>query len=663
MIGFNKRASIRQKIIAISTLTSGIVLTVAATAMLLSDLYIERNAIVKATSMLADLIEINVGAALVFKDPEAATEVLSELKAVPDIAAAFLYSSEGDLFAEYTSENPQHQNLQAQTTDNTYRNPLEKLRDIGAQNYITAFKSKLLDLSAPIKVDGETVGLINIYMDLEPMIAGFYRLGAYTLVCLLLAFSLAYLLSSRLQRSVTGPIETYSRAMLEVSQSADYTRRVEYLADDEVGMLGASFNMMLQQVQNRDQQLENLVEELRAATHAKSQFLANMSHEIRTPMNSIMGITSLLLDMPLNERQQTYFETIDRSAQSLMVIINDILDISKIEAGHLSIEDTEFNLEDVILHITNTFLHPAKSKGLRLEVRIAPGTPMNLLSDAGRLQQVLINLVGNAIKFTPSGSVLLNVSVQDGSDSNDELLFEVTDTGIGVAGHAKTRIFSEFSQADESTTRRFGGTGLGLSFSKHVVEMMGGQIGVESTEGKGSRFWFTLPLIQTIHSSGSNSLTSRPTTEIETGKDKQVATPDVNGRRSGYNARVLIVDDSKPNLFILTETMKTLGLDVTAAEGGKKAVELAQTQQFDLVIMDIQMPDMDGLEATRKIRDFERENFTDRHLPIIAFSANAMEGDRELYLQAEMDDYLSKPFQKEAFLAVLDKWLEKGNGH
>ena len=658
MIGFHKRASIRQKIIAISTLTSGIVLTVAATTMLLSDFYKERGAIVETTSMMADLVEINVGAALAFQDPEAATEVLSELKAVPDIAAAFIYSVKGDLFAKYISEKPQHQNLQAQKTDGVYGHPLQQLRDIGVQDYITVFDSELLDLSAPIKVDGELVGLINIHVDLEPMINGFYRLGAYTLVFLLLAFSLAYLLSSRLQRTVTEPIKTFSSAMLEVSQSADYTRRVEYLADDEIGMLGASFNMMLRQVETRDQQLENLVKELRTATHAKSQFLANMSHEIRTPMNSIMGITSLLLDMPLNERHKTYFETIDRSAQSLMVIINDILDISKIEAGHLSIEEQEFNLEEVILHITSTFQHPAKSKGLRLEFRIASGTPMNLLGDAGRLQQVLINLVGNAIKFTTSGSVLLNVSVQDKSDSNDKLLFEVTDTGIGIARHAKTRIFDEFSQADESTTRRFGGTGLGLSFSKHVVEMMGGQIGVDSSKSKGSRFWFTLPLVQTTESAESHSLTSRPTTEIEASKDNQVATPDVNGRRPSYNARVLIVDDSKPNLFILTETMKTLGLEVIAAEGGKKAVELAQTHQFDLVIMDIQMPDMDGLEATRKIRNFERGNLTDSRLPIIAFSANAMEGDRELYLQAEMDDYLSKPFQKEAFLTVLDRWLK-----
>lgn len=659
MIGLHKRASIRQKIIAISTLSSGVVLTIAAATILLSDLYIERKAIVKTTSMLADLIEINVGAALVFEDPETATEVLSELKTVPDIAAVFLYASEGALFAKYIGENPQHQYFQDQTADNAYANAQEKLRNIGTQDYITAFESKMLDLSAPIKVDGETVGFVNIYMDLEPMITGFYRLGAYTLAFLLLAFSLAYALSSRLQRSVTEPIETFSKTMLEISQSADYTRHVEHLADDEFGVLGESFNVMLRQVKNRDQQLENLVEELRAATHAKSQFLANMSHEIRTPMNSIMGITSLLLDMPQNERQKTYFETIDKSAQSLMVIINDILDISKIEAGHLSIEEREFNLEDVILHVTNTFRHPAKSKGLRLDINIAPGTPMNLLSDPGRLQQVLINLVGNAIKFTPSGSVALNVSVQDNSDSDHELLFEVTDTGIGVSSNAKTKIFDEFSQADETTTRRFGGTGLGLSFSKHVVEIMGGQIGVDSSKGKGSRFWFTLPLTQAGNSSVSDSLPARPTNEKETCNVRQMATPDVNGRRPGYSARVLIVDDSKPNLFVLTETMKALGLDVMAADGAKKAVELAQTQQFDLVIMDIQMPDMDGMDATRQIRKFERENFTNRHLPIIAFSANAMEGDRELYLQAEMDDYLSKPFQKEAFLALLDKWLEK----
>ena len=374
-----------------------------------------------------------------------------------------------------------------------------------------------------------------------------------------------------------------------------------------------------------------------------------------------MGITSLLLDMPVNEKQKTYFETIEKSAQSLMIIIDDILDLSKIEAGHLSIKKLEFNLEEVILHITNTFLHPARSKGLSLEVRVAPATPTWLLGDAGRLQQVLINLVGNAIKFTPSGSVLLEVSVQDNSEPNTKLLFEVIDTGIGIATDAKNRIFNEFTQADESTTRRFGGTGLGLSFSKHIIEMMQGQIGVDSIEGKGARFWFTLPLNQTIQDSESDAPASKPTSEITTDTIKKSTTPDANGLRPDYKARVLIVDDSKPNLFILSETMKTLGVEVVAAEGGKKAVELVQAQQFDLVIMDIQMPDMDGMEATRQIRNFERQSNTDIHLPIIAFSANAMEGDRELYLQAEMDDYLSKPFQKEAFLTVLYKWLEKRN--
>jgi len=380
-------------------------------------------------------------------------------------------------------------------------------------------------------------------------------------------------------------------------------------------------------------------------------------------MNSIMGMTSLLLDMPVNEKQKLYFETIENSAQALMVIIDDILDISKIEAGHLSIEQLEFNLDDVFQHITNTFQYRVKSKGLRFEIRIVSGTPMNLLGDAGRLQQVLINLVGNAIKFTPTGSVLLNVSLEDNNDANDKLLFEVTDTGIGIARHAINRIFNEFTQADDSTTRRFGGTGLGLSFSKHVVEMMGGKIGVDSTEGKGSRFWFTLPLDQTIQPPEPSPSGSKAMVEIETNNDKQVAQSDESGRRRSYDARILIVDDSKPNLFILTETMKLLGLDVIAVDGGDKAVELVQTHQFDLVIMDIQMPDMDGLEATRKIRKFERESSTGKHLPIIAFSANAMEGDRELYLQAEMDDYLSKPFKKEAFLAVLDKWLEKSNKH
>jgi CheY-like chemotaxis protein len=404
--------------------------------------------------------------------------------------------------------------------------------------------------------------------------------------------------------------------------------------------------------------LEGLVDELKSATLAKSHFLANMSHEIRTPMNSIIGITSLLLDMPLSEKQKTYFEIIQRSAESLTVIINDILDISKIEAGHLSMENLEFKLEEVFLNVTNTFRQAAGTKNLSLEVNIAADTPAYVLGDSGRLQQVLINLVGNAIKFTPAGSVVLSVSIKQQSDANTMLLFEVTDTGIGIAKHAQKRVFQEFTQADESTTRRFGGTGLGLSFSKHIVERMQGQIGIESIEGKGSRFWFTLPLNQSFQNpeKSTDTLTTPQATAKNENKVLSLSAATA-GSRLQYDAKILIVDDSKPNRFILTETIKKLGLDVVAADCGKKALELVRRHQFDLVIMDVQMPVMGGLEATQKIRKSERENNMEEHLPIIAFSANAMEGDRERFMQAGMDDYLSKPIQMEAFAAVLHKWL------
>jgi len=664
MIGFLKITSIRQGIIAISTFTSGIVLLIAATTMMLSDFFKERSAIVQSTAMLSNLVEINAGATLVFRDPEAAAEVLSVLRAEQNIATALIYSDEGELFAKYISERPQHRKLQAQTSDNERAYRQERLNTLGSPTYTAVFRPMLLDFSAPIRVDGETVGVLNMQVDLEPMTSWFYRLAAYTVIFLFLSFLLAFLLSRRLQRSVTDPINNFSTAMREVSESGDYSRRLEYIDKGELGMLGSSFNSMLQQIQDRDEQLEGLVDELKSATLAKSHFLANMSHEIRTPMNSIIGITSLLLDMPLSEKQKTYFEIIQRSAQSLTVIINDILDISKIEAGHLSMENLEFKLEEVILNVTNTFRQPARIKSLSLEVNIAPGTPAYVLGDSGRLQQVLINLVGNAIKFTPAGSVVLSVSIKQQSDANTMLLFEVTDTGIGIAKHAQKRIFHEFTQADESTTRRFGGTGLGLSFSKHIVERMQGQIGLESIEGKGSRFWFTLPVNQSFQNSEHRADTLTTPQATAKNEKKVLALSAVTAEsRLRDDAKILIVDDSKPNRFILTETMKNLGLDVVAAECGKEAVELVRRHRFDLVIMDIQMPVMDGMEATRKIRKSERENGMEVHLPIIAFSANAMEGDRERFLQAGMDDYLSKPIQMEAFMAVLHKWLGQDNEH